>query len=131
MSRALAVDPGEARLGLAVSDPGRTIARPLEVLPHTSRDDDARRIIDIARREGAELIVVGVAYDSQGDLGPAARRGVRLAEAIRRAGFAHVETFDESDTTRAALGLRPHDRMTDARAAAFLLQAYLDAAKTT
>jgi putative Holliday junction resolvase len=126
MTRVLAVDPGVARLGLAVSDPSGTIARPLEVLRHTSRREDANRILEIARREGAALIVVGVAYDSDGRVGPAARRGVRLAEELQGAGFFRVETTDESDSTRIALEAHPRDKMTDARAAAVILQAYLD-----
>jgi putative Holliday junction resolvase len=129
MSRILGVDPGEARIGLAVSDTTRTIARPLEVVRHTARDEDASRILEIARREGAELIVVGVAYDSEGRTGPAARRGLRLAEALRQQG-SHVAVIDESDSTRLAIDRHGVDALTDARAAAFILQAYLDAAKT-
>jgi putative Holliday junction resolvase len=127
MSRVLAVDPGDARLGLALSDPSGTIARPLEVLQHTSRAEDARRIIEVARRQGATLIVVGVAYDSEGGVGPSARRGLRLAEAVRQAGFSPVVTADESDSTRLALQRHRPDNKTDARAAAVILQAYLDA----
>jgi putative Holliday junction resolvase len=127
MTRVLAVDPGEARLGLALSDPSGTIARPLEVMRHVSRAEDARRIVDVARREGATLIVVGVAYDSEGSVGPGARRGLRLAEAVRQAGFSPVVTADESDSTRLALRLHRPDEKTDARAAAVILQAYLDA----
>ncbi|HMK09295.1 MAG TPA: RuvX/YqgF family protein, partial [Anaerolineales bacterium] len=92
MTRVLGVDPGEVRIGLAVSDPSRTIARPLEVLPHRSRAEDARRIVEIARREHAVAIVVGVAYNDAGEVGASARRGLRLAEALRQAGFAAVET---------------------------------------
>ena len=130
-SRVLSVDPGEARLGLAVSDPSRTIARPLKVLRHVSRTKDAQAIVEIARQEGAEAIVVGVAYDSRGEVGPQARRAQRLAAAIRAAGFPRVDTWDESGSTEAALALRGADEMLDARAAAVILQSYLDAAAAT
>ncbi len=130
-TRVLSVDPGEARLGLAVSDPSRTIARPLSVLHHVSRGRDAQTIVEIAAHEGADTIVVGVAYDSLGEIGPQARRAQRLAAAIRQAGFARVETWDETGSTEEALQVRPADDMTDARAAAIILQGYLDASKTT
>lgn len=126
MSRFLAVDPGEARLGLAVSDPTGAIARPLKVLRHESRARDAERIVAIAHEEGAEAIVVGVAYDDSGHEGPQARRALRLIEALRHAGAAAVEAWDESGSTQAALAIG-NDAMTDARAAAFILQGFLDA----
>jgi putative Holliday junction resolvase len=130
-TRVLAVDPGEARLGLAVSDPSQTIARPLKVIRHISRAKDAQAIVDIARREGAEAIVVGIAYDSRGEVGPQARRAQRLAAALRETGFPRVETWDESGSTEEALAFRGADEMIDARAAAVILQSYLDAAATS
>ncbi len=131
MSRVLAVDPGEVRIGLAVSDPTRTLARPLRVVRHTSRADDARRIVEVARQEEVEVIVVGVAYGGEGQAGRGAKRGLRLAEALRQAGFGRVETWDESGSTVEAGTLHKPDEMTDARAAAVILQGYLDAPKTT
>lgn len=131
MSRILAVDPGAARLGLAVSDPTGTVARPLRVLKHESRTRDAERIVAMARELGAEAIVVGVAYDESGREGPQARRSLRLVEAIRQAGAPVVETWDESGSTQSALELGPDDAMADARAAAIILQGYLDAGAKT
>jgi putative Holliday junction resolvase len=129
--RVLAVDPGDRRLGLAVSDPTATIARPLRVIPHTSRAEDARRVAAIAREEDAETIVVGVACGPDGPVGRGARRGLHLAEALRQAGFPRVETWDESLSTQDALAGRKPDALTDARAAAVILQSFLDAEKTT
>lgn len=126
----MAVDPGEQRIGLAVSDPTRTIARPLIVLRHVSRAEDARRIVEIARQEEVEVIVVGVAYGPEGEIGRSARRGLRLAEALRQSGFDSVETTDESGSTAEAETLHERDAMTDARAAAVILQGYLDAQTT-
>jgi len=130
-SRILAVDPGRARLGLAISDPSRTIARPLKILRHASRVADAQAIVEIARQEGADTIVVGVAYDRHGEIGPEARHAQRLAAAIRQAGFERVETWDETGSTEEALALRGADEMIDARAAAVILQGYLDASAAT
>ncbi len=131
MSLVLAVDPGEVRLGVAVSDPSGTIARPLTVIRHSARVRDAQAIADLAREHGAESIVVGLALDGQGRIGHQARRAVRLVEALRRLTTLPVETYDETGTTQAAEGLGSPDTPLDARAAAVLLQEYLDARKPT
>jgi len=130
----LAIDPGEVRIGLAISDPTGTIARPLEVLRHTSRQADVRLILERAGTHAAAALLVGLALDSDGGIGPQARRGLRLAEALRAETDLPVDTFDESGSTRAAW--RPHaqrghrDPMIDARAAAVFLQEYLDARRS-
>jgi putative Holliday junction resolvase len=121
MSRILAVDPGEARIGLAVSDPSEKLARPLRVVRHASRAEDARQIVAIARQEQAEAIVVGVAYGDEGQTGRSAQRGLRLAK-LCRAG-SRVETWDESGSTVECRDSRKPDEMTDARAAV-ILQSY-------
>lgn len=123
----LAVDPGEARLGIAVSDPTGTIARPERVIPHVSRARDAALIVDIATENHAGSIVIGLALDQEGRIGPQARRAVRLAEAVGAATTLPVLTWDESGSTLAAPGRSRRDPMLDARAAAVFLQDYLDA----
>jgi putative Holliday junction resolvase len=126
-SPVLSVDPGEVRIGLAISDPTRTIARPLEVMRHTSRAADVLGILDRVARQGAGAIVVGVAMNSEGEVGPQARRGLRLAEALRQRTSVPVETWDESGSTQAARRGGRDDPMLDARAAAVILQEYLNA----
>jgi putative Holliday junction resolvase len=127
MARILAVDPGEARIGIAISDPTGSIAQPLTVLAHQSRAADAAAICALAREQQAALILVGVALDTEGRVGPQARRSLRLVEALRSACDLPVETWDESGTTQQARSVRRGDRATDARAAAFLLQDFVDA----
>jgi putative Holliday junction resolvase len=129
-SPVLSVDPGEVRIGLAISDPSRTIARPLEVMPHTSRAADVLGILERVARQGAGSIVVGVAMNSEGEVGPQARRGLRLAEALRQQTSVPVETWDESGSTLAARRGGRDDPMLDARAAAVILQEYLNAHRT-
>ncbi len=127
MTRVLAIDPGEVRIGLALSDPTRVIASPLEVLIHRSRQDDALAIARVAKEQAVGLILVGLALDQEGREGPQARRAQRLAEAIRAATEVPVETWDESGTTLRATELGGPGGQLDARAAAVLLQDYLDA----
>ena len=129
-SPVLSVDPGEVRIGLAISDPTRTIARPLEVMRHTSRAADVLGILERVARQGAGAIVVGVAMNSEGEVGPQARRGLRLAEALRQQTSVPVETWDETGSTLAARRGGRDDPMLDARAAAVILQEYLNAQRT-
>jgi putative holliday junction resolvase len=99
----LAVDPGEKRIGLAISDPTGTIARPLCIIKHESRQKDAQKIAEIVHTENVEMIVVGQALDAEGEVGHQARKSGRLAEAIREESSCRVRLWDESGTTRAAI----------------------------
>jgi putative holliday junction resolvase len=99
----LAVDPGEKRIGLAISDPTGTIARPLCIIKHKARQKDAQMIVEIALAENVEMIVVGQALDADGEVGPQARKAGRLADAIREKASCSVNLWDESGTTRAAI----------------------------
>ncbi len=132
--RVLCVDPGEKRIGLAVSDPGGIIARPLMILNHVSRDKDAREIVTLAESMEVGLIVVGVPYQMGVEIGPAARRALRLAEAIRSMTLIPVTTWDESGSTQRVQALmremgvsrRKQREPLDHRAAAVILQDFLD-----
>jgi len=132
--RILAVDPGEKRLGLAISDPSGMIANPLKVIQHISRPLDAAQIVQIAQEQDAGLIVVGQALDSEGQPTPASRRSARLAVAIRAQTSIPVILWDESHSTQAAqqarraIGARRNQRggHLDELAATYILQTYLD-----
>lgn len=102
----LAVDPGEKRIGLAVSDPTGTLARPLRVLKHLARDEDARRIAAAAVEEDAEMIVIGQPLDSDGSVGPQARKSQRLADMLAEYTDLPIHLWDESSTTSAAVQSR-------------------------
>jgi putative holliday junction resolvase len=135
--RILAVDPGEKRIGLAISDPTGTIAGPLKVIKHVSRVIDAASIAQIAAENDCEKIIVGQALDSEGNVGPSARHSLLLAEAIRAQTELPVELWDESDSTQLArsaaiaLGVSRRKRSghLDEIAATVILQSYLDAQK--
>ena len=127
MSRILAVDPGDKRHGLAISDPTGLIARPLLVLEHTSRSADAREIILAAENHEAGMILVGIPYDSEGMPGPQARKALRLVEALCETATIPILTWHVSGSTQAALQIHKADQLLDARAAAVILQEYLNA----
>jgi putative holliday junction resolvase len=133
--RILAVDPGEKRLGVAISDPTATIANPLAVVKHIARAVDAASIARLAEENEAGLIVVGQALDSEGEETAQSRRAARLAEAIRQQTSLPVVMWDESGSTQAAraarisMGVSRRKRAghLDDLAAAVILQSYLDA----
>jgi putative Holliday junction resolvase len=132
--RILAVDPGEKRLGLAVSDPTRTIASPLEVISHSSRIKDAREIMRIAQEQGATLIIIGHPLNWDGSESPQAAGSLKLAESLRELGSVPVELIDEYGSTQEAQQVRREMAVTrekraghlDDLAAAIILQHYLE-----
>jgi putative Holliday junction resolvase len=132
--RILAVDPGEKRLGIALSDPTNTIANPLTVLIHISRPIDAARIAQLAQENQVALIVVGQALDEENLPTPQGRRAIRLAEALRAQIDLPIELWDESGSTQAAraariaMGSSRQKRRghLDDLAATYILQTYLD-----
>jgi len=133
-SRILAVDPGERRIGIAISDEMKMVARPLLVLEHRSVGEDASRIVALAKENSADLVLIGVALDTEGVIGRQARKGLRLVEAIRAQSDLRVEPRDESFSTETAASARRAQGTTrrkrvasiDAAAAAVILQEYLD-----
>jgi len=127
LKRILAVDPGDVRIGLAVSDPLGVIARPLAVIQHINRDEDARAILATAMEQEAGCIIVGVPLDQEGNPGPQARKSLRLVEKLRERGDVDIMTWDETGSTQAALRGPRKDPLIDARAAAYILQEFLDA----
>lgn len=133
--RILGIDPGEKRIGIAVSDPTGTLARPLQVIEHTNRQSDADAVAALALAEEVERIVIGMATDIEGKPNFSGRKAKRLAAAIRTKTDIRVEMWDESYSTRDAqrtrvtLGLKRNtdNQHLDDRAAAIILQSYLDA----
>lgn len=133
--RWLGIDPGDKHIGVAVSDPTGLIARPLLTLTHVSYAESAARLVHLAAEQQAEGLVIGLPLDEEGEVGPQARKAVRLAEAVRARTTLRVEMHDESLTSRDAQAWllagggtrRARQAKEHAAAAAALLQSYLDA----
>lgn len=133
--RILAVDPGEKRIGLALSDPLGKIANPWGVVKHVARAIDAAAIAQIAVEQEVVKIIVGIPYDLEGEIGPQGRKSVRMVEALREQTGIPVELWDEYGSTeqarsaRLAMGVNRAKRQghMDDLAATVILQSYLDA----
>ncbi|MXW68831.1 MAG: Holliday junction resolvase RuvX [Acidimicrobiia bacterium] len=132
LGRVLAVDPGERRVGVALSDAGGTIAQPWTVIDR-SRSDVVAEVEKIAREHHVETIVVGLPVSLSGREGPSAASARRLAEKLGSATGLTVEMHDERYSTVAAERImrqggappkkRRHRR--DKVAAAIILSEYL------
>jgi len=135
MSKVMGIDPGDKRIGIAVSDETGSIATPLKVLSHIKREIDAAMISNLADELGVGKIIIGQALDDDGIPSPQGRKAARLAEAIRAQTHLPVLLWDESGSTREAHSVRlmmnanKKDRRghLDALAATVILQTYLDA----
>ncbi len=134
--RVLAVDWGTVRLGLALSDPTRLIAQPLETLKRrAAHRPPVAAIVALIARHGVTQVVVGLPVEPDGGEGPAAREARALGEAIARRAGIPVALWDERLSTAAALraaraaGVSDrHSRgRLDQMAAVEILQHWLDA----
>lgn len=138
MTRAVAVDLGTRRIGVAVSDSAGTMAFPRPRIDRSGdRGADHRAIAAVVDEVGATVVVVGLPLSLDGRRGPAAAAAVAEAEelgaALRQRGVT-VETLDERLTTVSAeaglatAGKRGTERRAtvDSAAATVLLQSWLD-----
>lgn len=98
--RVAALDLGEVRTGVALSDPSRTLASPLEVVPSAELDDFMRGLVE---GEGVSEVVVGIPRTLSGELGFQAQRVLSKLHALKDEfpGVRFVE-WDERFTTRMA-----------------------------
>jgi putative Holliday junction resolvase len=137
--RALGVDLGTVRVGLALSDPGKMIASPHDTLPagDVEAEDWPQRIADaiaeVARAHDADTIVVGLPRSLSGRDTASAAMARRVADALRERTAATVELWDErlssveAERMLIGAGQRRAARRTarDRVAAAIILQAWL------
>lgn len=136
MGRVIGVDPGEARIGLAISDESHSIAFPRETIDARGGTANAvERLKALFADECIERLVVGLPLRLDGTEGESARRARVLGEALRAAFATDVVYWDERLTTVQAerslreMGRRGPQRreVVDQSAATILLQGYLDA----
>jgi len=137
--RVMAVDHGEKRIGLAISDLTGTIANPLTVVEHVSRAVDAAQVAKIALEREAELIIVGQSFEEDGKPNLAGRRAAHFAKALQAQTKLPIKLWDEAYSTQKArtarlqMGVSRKKRSghLDEIAATVILQSYLDAHSIT
>jgi putative Holliday junction resolvase len=124
VTRYLALDVGDRRIGLAVGDEGGGIARPLRTLQRRNVEADVKAIAEVARREGVSTLLIGLPLTLRGEEGHQATRVRRFADACASLGLP-IELYDERFTTSEAA--RQGARDDDAGAASVLLEDFLRA----
>jgi len=138
--RALGVDLGSKRVGIAVSDLSGTIATALTTVHRSkSRRHDHHELARIAREEEADVIVVGLPLSLDGSVGKAATAATTEANQLASVVGVPVEMYDERFTTvtaergmlEAGLDARARRKVVDKVAAAVMLQAWLDHRRNT
>ena len=109
MPRILAVDWGERRIGLAVSDDLGVLATGLPTLQIRGEAEAVARVADTIRTVEADSVVVGLPLTLRGERGEAARAVERFVEALRRETPVAVSLYDER-LTSALAERRMHER---------------------
>jgi putative Holliday junction resolvase len=135
MARLLGLDVGERRVGVAISDPTGTVARPLTTIVRSSRQADFETVSQLVAEHEVEVVIVGLPLSLDGTEGPQARQTRRYAERMAERLAVPVAFWDERYSSALAAeiqsGKRRRGRRTrpgiDATAAAVILQSYLDA----
>lgn len=128
----MGLDVGDARIGLALSDPLGILASPLKIVTRKNGPDDYQTIMDIIARNDVKRLVVGLPVNMDGTMGIQVEKVREFVKELRRYTNLPIEFKDERLSTVLAKHIVQNVRKTnkntryDAAAAALILQAYLD-----
>lgn len=133
MNRALGIDLGDARVGVATSDDLGMLAHPLETIQVKS-GGVLKRILELAKERSTGTIVVGMPRNMDGTFGPAAEKSREFIEKLKAETTCRVVAWDERLTTvsaqrslhEAGRKAKEHRAVIDQVAAQILLQSWLD-----
>jgi len=133
MGRWLSLDVGEKRMGIAICDETRTLARPLLTIKRASKKEDFARLDAICREQQIEKIIVGLPKTLRNEEGPQARRVRRYAAELQAALNLPIDFWDErfssvdAEERLAASSRKARTKGDiDSAAAAIILQEYLN-----
>jgi len=134
MGRVIALDVGEKRIGVAVSDALNMTAQGLETIRRDDRDSALNRIKDLVRELSVSTIIVGIPYNMNGTKGPSAKMTEEFAELLKKEIPVTIEMVDERLTTaqgqrvllEADVSRKKRKGVIDKIAAQLILQVYLD-----
>ena len=137
--RVLALDVGDRRIGLALSDLSGSLARTAGVVVRRGPRKDVEAVQETVRREGAIQVVVGLPLSLSGSVGPQAQSVLGFVERLREVLSVPVDTWDERYSTVEAEAIlrgqgvksRKIRERVDEVAAATILQTYLDARRSS
>ena len=131
--RVLGIDPGERRVGIAISDPGRILATGVSTLDAREWDHLLTALLEIIDREGIQMIVIGYPLTLKGEKGKLTEQADRLSQVFTDRDL-QVVLWDERFSSKAAKriliqqGVKTghHKDDVNRKAAEWILQSYLD-----
>jgi len=135
MKKALGIDLGAARVGLALSDDLGMLAHPLETVQVKGAGDLAAYVAGVIRREKVTVVVIGLPRNMDGSHGPAATKTREFGEKLRaKAPECELRYWDERLNSVAAQkalhemgrNVKKSRQVIDQVAAQMILQGYLD-----
>lgn len=129
----MAVDFGDSRTGIAVCDKSEMLASPLTVITEYNFERCAEKVAELAKKEQAELVVVGYPKNMNNTVGERAEKCQKFAELVSEFSGISTELWDERSTTVTAhnylneTNVRGKKRkaVVDAVAATIILETYL------
>lgn len=129
----MAVDFGDSRTGIAVCDKSEMLASPLTVITEYNFERCAEKVAELAKKEQAELVVVGYPKNMNNTIGERAEKCQKFAELVSELSGIPTELWDERSTTVTAhnylneTNVRGKKRkaVVDAVAATIILETYL------
>jgi putative Holliday junction resolvase len=133
--RVLGLDLGDARIGVAISDPERRLAVPVGTIHVGQPPGELQAVAALVAEHDATLLVIGLPRSMSGDEGPRAALAREFGAALEAAVRVPIEFQDERLSTveaeralrEAGVTGRERRRVVDRSAATVILQAWLDA----
>lgn len=132
--RILSIDYGTVRIGLALSDPLRIIAKPLKVLPNNGFNNISIALADEIAAQAVTLIVIGMPYAIEGGNTAKTDETAKFAAKLSKRLSIPIETWDEryssaeaeAELKKMGYTWQESRELRDAMAAAMILRSYLD-----
>ncbi len=133
----LAVDLGDMRSGLAISDANEILASPIGTITEPNREILLQRILDVIKENNAGKIVLGLPRNMDGSEGDSAKKAREFGANLQNSSGLEVVFQDERGTTLEASGYlnvsdvrgKKRKKVIDSVAAVIILQNYLDSKK--
>lgn len=132
--RILAIDFGEKRIGIAISDPLKIIAQPLTFIKRKSIEEDINKIKNIINEYAVEEILFGLPLRTNGEEGTEVKKVKEFAKILNKNVNVKINFWDERWTTKQAeevltlfdTSRKKKKKNIDRISAAIILQSYLD-----
>ena len=136
--RIMAIDYGDARTGVAVSDPTGVLAGQTFLIKSRKADVVLAELVALVQKQGAEELVMGYPRNMDGTVGPRAEKYAAFAKRLEEAAGMPVVLWDERRTTVEAHNIlhasgkrmKEHKKTVDAVAATLILEGYLTYKRT-